>query len=94
VADEEMIVYQVVNLDRQELFFGTTSTPLEKEIERLAKDTGGPASTWQRGDVVHWRPLTPMISASFARQLHREFEKKTPPNKFKVIPTFKEEDGA
>ena len=90
-----MIVYQVVNLDRQELFFGTTAVQLEKEIERLAKDSSGPAAGWQRGDVVHWRPLTPLISSSFARQLHREFEKKTPPNKFKVIPTFKdEEDGA
>ena len=90
-----MIVYQVVNLDRQELFFGTTSIGMEQEIERLAKDPTSPASGWKKGDVVHWRPLTPMLSTSFARQLHRDFEKKTPPNKFKVIPTYREpEEGA
>ena len=95
MADEEMILYQVVNLDRQELFFGITREQLEKEVERLAKDPKGPAAGWQRGDIVHWRPLTPLISASFARQLHREFERKTPPNKFKVIPTYQEdEEGA
>jgi hypothetical protein len=93
VADEEMIVYQVVNLDRQELFFGTTSIQMEQEIERLARDPNSPAKGWQKGDVVHWRPLTPLISRSFARQLHREFEKKTPPNKFKVLPTFKDEEA-
>ncbi len=89
-----MIVYQVVNLDRQELFFGTTVVHLDQEIERLAKDPRGPASGWKKGEVVHWRPLTPPLSPSFARQLHRDFEKKTPPNKFKVIPTYREEEDA
>lgn len=83
-----MIVYQVVNLDRQELFFGTTAVELEKEIERLAKDPKGPAAAWQKGDVVHWRPLTDLIAPEFAKQLHQEFEKRKPPNKFKVIPTY------
>jgi hypothetical protein len=92
MADDQVILYQVVNLDRQELFFGVTATRLEQEIERIAKDPTGPAKGWQKGDVVHWRPLTDLIDRAFADRLHREFEGKPPPNKFKVLSTFKPED--
>ncbi len=86
-----MYVYQVVNLDREELFFGRTSEHLDKELMRLAKDPNGPAAEWSKGDAVHWRPLTDVLEPSVAETLHKEFESRTPPNKFRVIKTASEE---
>ncbi len=93
MAEEQKrwVVYQVVNLDAQELFFGHTDIHLEKEIAKIARDRKGPTRDWRKGDTVHWRPLTDMISKSFAQKLHKQFESKSPPNKFAVISTFKEE---
>ena len=88
-----MIVYQVINFDREEMFFGTTDIHLEKEIERIAKDPAGPAKDWGQGEVVHWRPLTDLLEPSTARSLHQDLEAKDKPNKFTVIPTFKEDDS-
>lgn len=82
-----MIVYQVINLDRQEMFFGTTALQLEEEIERVAKDPRGPALGWKRGDVVRWRPLTALLEEVQARALHKDLESKDAPNKFRVIQT-------
>jgi hypothetical protein len=90
----QMIVYQLINFDREEIIFGTTDIHLEKEVERIAKDPKGPASHWKKGDVVQWRPLTDLIDPAFARQLHKELESKMPPNKYKVIQTYREEEGA
>ncbi len=89
-VDAPRFVYQVINFNREELFFGTAEESLDRELERLAKDPKGPASGWKKGDVVSWRPLTDKLDPQMARTLHRQFESKAPPNKFKVIPTFAE----
>lgn len=86
-----MIVYQLINEDRQEIIFGTTEIHIEKEVERIAKDTKGPAAAWKKGDLVRWRPLTDLIEPEVARQLHKDLEGKVPPNKFAVIRTYKAE---
>lgn len=86
----QMFVYQVINFNREEMFFGTSEVPLEKELERLAKDRQGPASGWAKGEVVSWRPLTELLDPSMAKTLHKQFESKRAPNKFRVIPTFVE----
>ncbi|MEQ8272134.1 MAG: hypothetical protein RMA76_01055 [Deltaproteobacteria bacterium] len=85
---EKLVVYQVMNFDREELFYGTTALELDKEIEKIARNTSGPAREWKKGDVVSWRPLTDKLDPAGAHMLHREFEQGTPPNKFKVIPTY------
>ncbi|MBK8013229.1 MAG: hypothetical protein IPK13_17965 [Deltaproteobacteria bacterium] len=82
------IVYQVINFTREEMFFGTTDVHLEKEIERIAKDPSGPAADWQKGDIVHWRPLTDPLEEESARSIHRELESRPKPNKYRVIQTF------
>ena len=86
----QMIVYQLINFDREEIIFGTTDILLEKEVERVAKDPKGPAAEWKRGDFVQWRPLTDVLEPHMALALHKELEKKTPPNKFRVIQTYKD----
>lgn len=85
---EKVIVYQVMNFDREEMFFGTTALHIEKEIERLAKKTDGPARGWKKGDTVSWRPLTDLLDPQAANVLHRELEQGTPPNNYTVIPTY------
>ena len=91
MADEgKLVLFQVINITQQELLFGTTNEGLEKEIARLAKNPRGPTGHWKKGDLVHWRPLTDLVDARMARRLHKDFESKTPPNKFKVIPTYAE----
>lgn len=89
----QRIVYQVINLKREEMFFGTTDIHLEKEMERIAKDPRGPASGWKEKDTVIWRPLTELLDERQARALHRDLERKKPP-KYKVIPTWTESDAA
>lgn len=88
--DETLIVYQVMNLEREEVFYGTTATSLNDEILRLAKDPRSPAKQWKRGEAVAWRPLSVPLDPDAARLLHREFEMREPPNKFKVLKTYKE----
>ena len=84
-----MIVYQLINEDRQEMIFGSTELAIDVEIERLGKDTKGPAGGWKKGDSVRWRPLTELLEPEVARQIHKDLESKVPPNKFRVIPTYK-----
>lgn len=86
--NEKLVVYQVMNFDREELFYGTTALELDREIEKIAKNTSGPAREWKKGDTVSWRPLTDKMEAAAAHMLHRELEQRTPPNKFTVIPTY------
>ncbi len=86
-----MIVYQVMNFDREEILYGTTTGKLEEEILKLAKDRKGPAKEWSKNEVVSWRPITGPLEEPEARLLHREFESKTPPNKFTVLKTYSEE---
>jgi len=81
----ERIVYQVINLTREEMFFGTTDIELSKEIERIAKDPNGPAKGWAKGELVQWRPLTDLLPEEQARSLAVDLSKHAPPNKFKVI---------
>jgi hypothetical protein len=88
--DQEVMFYQVINFDRQEVFFGVTAQHIEKEIERLAKDRASPAGAWKKGEIVSWRPIADGLKPNEAKVLHRQFEQKTPPNKMKVIKTFKE----
>ncbi|MCC7381815.1 MAG: hypothetical protein IT384_08305 [Deltaproteobacteria bacterium] len=84
----QCILYQVINHTSQELFFGMTELPLDKEIERLAKDPKAPCAHWKKGDIVQWRPLTEQMEERFVRTLHRDVETRTPPNNFRVIKTF------
>lgn len=86
-GEKNCVVFQVINFDREEMFFGHTDVQLEQTIERIAKDPSGPAAGWKKGDLVHWRPLTEMVDEARAKQIHRELQSKVPPNKFKVIPT-------
>ena len=89
VKAQPLIVYQVMNLEREELFYGTTAQPLDEVITELASAFNSPASGWKKGEVVTWRPLTPEpLPPSMAKLLHRELEGKTPPNKFKVLKTL------
>lgn len=85
---EPLIVYQIMNFDREEILYGTCPEPLDKEIERLAKDPRGPTKLWKHGEVVSWKPITEPLEPASARMLHREFEKGTPPNNFKVLATY------
>ena len=85
-----MIVYQVINHDREEMLFGRTELHIEKEMERLAKEPKGPVAHWKKGEVVTWRPLTPLMEPDTAKQFHKDLEAKPKPNKFKIIATFKE----
>lgn len=87
--EEVVVLYQVQNFDRQELFYGLTAGRLDKEIQKLALDPQGPAAGWKKGEVVSWRPIVDGLKRKEARVLHAQFESKPPPNKFKVIKTFK-----
>lgn len=89
----QAIVFQLINRDQQEMLFGTTELDLEKAVESIAKDPKGPAAHWRKGDFVEWRPLTPPLERTHARTLHRDLERKTPPNKYRVIPTYREDDA-
>lgn len=82
------ILFQVMNFDREEILYGTTSGSVEKAIEALAKDPRSAAREWKRGEVVSWKPITEPMAESAVRLLHREFETRTPPNKFKVLKTY------
>lgn len=88
---EQLIVYQIMNFDREEILYGTCPEPFEKELERISKDPRGPTRHWQYGEVVSWKPITEPLEPASARMLHREFEKGTPPNKFKVLESYKPE---
>lgn len=83
------ILYQVINHSREEMFFGVTDQKLEQEIERLSKDPKSVAAHWQKNDLVQWRPLTPALDEPAVKNLHKEIETHTPPNKFKVLRTYK-----
>ena len=83
---EGKVVYQVINHDREEIFFGVTDVDLHETIGEVAKDKDGPAKEWQEGEVVQWRPLTDFLPEEQAIALAQELEGKEPPNKFKVIP--------
>ena len=83
-----LIVYQIMNFDREEILYGTCEEPLEVELERLAKDPRGPTKLWKHGEVVSWKPITEPLDPSSARMLHRELENGQPPNKFTVLKTF------
>jgi hypothetical protein len=87
VADH--ILFQVLNMTRQEMFFGTTPEKLDAEIEKLAKDPGSPFAGWGKGDALVWRALTLPMAEGIVRNVHQTLEGKTPPNKFKVIRTFR-----
>ncbi len=84
---KQLYVYQITNFDSEEMIFGTSELPIEKEVERIAKDPNGPAKAWKQGQVVQWRPLTDLMPASRAHSLHLELESKTPPNKYRVLKT-------
>lgn len=94
---EPVILYQIMNLDREELFYGITADPLEKELEKLASAFNSPAAGWKKGEVVTWRAITPEpLPTDLANLLWRELESKTPPNNFKVLKTLpkqEEDDG-
>lgn len=81
-------LYQVINNTRQEIVFGATDQPLEKELERMAKDPKSPTSTWKLGDEVNFRSLTEPMDEGLLKYLHKNLESRTPPNKFKVLKTY------
>ena len=87
----EVVVYQIMNFDREEILYGVTGGKLEDEVLRLARDRKGPTKDWSKDEVVSWRPITGALKPAEARLLHREFESKTPPNKFTVLKTYSEE---
>ena len=83
------VVYQVINHDRKETFFGITDAQLEQEVERLAKDPKGPAKDWKKGETVEWRPLTELMELRGARLVHRELES-SQGREYTLLPTFVE----
>lgn len=86
------VVYQVINHDRRETFFGTTNIPLEREVERIAKDPQGPARAWKKGETVEWRPLTDLLEPEAARLVHRELEA-SKGRQYQLITTYVDEPG-
>ena len=80
------LVFQVINHDREEIFFGVTDIDLRETMGEIAKDKNGPAKDWKQGEVVQWRPLTDFLPEEQAYALAAELEGKEPPNKFRVIP--------
>ena len=90
VSEEEKkegkVVFQVINHDREEIFFGVTDIDLRETMGEIAKDKDGPAKDWQQGEIVQWRPLTDFLPEEQAYSLAAELEEKEPPNKFRVIP--------
>lgn len=87
---ETHVVYQVINHDQEVTFFGLTDIPLEKEMERLAKDPKGPAKGFKKGDTVEWRPMSNLMTVEGARLLHKELES-SKGRKFTLIPTYVED---
>lgn len=83
------VVYQVINHDREETFFGVTDRPLDQTLEVIAKDPRGPARGWKKGDTVEWRPLTDLLDREAAHLLHRELEG-SKGRTYTLIPTFAE----
>lgn len=83
--DEAVVVYQVINHDREQIFYGTTSGQVADELEKIARDPGGPAKGWKFGDTVTWRTLSPPLKLVEALYLQRQFESGEPPMKFAVI---------
>lgn len=81
------VVFQVINHDREETFFGVTDQPLEKALEAIAKDPKGPARGWKKGETVEWRPLTDLMDLEGARLLHRELEG-SKGRQFTLLPTY------
>ncbi len=88
--DEALVVYQVINHDREQIFYGTTAGQVADELEKIARDPGGPAKGWKFGDTVTWRTLSVPLKPVEARYLHRQFESGEPPMKFAVIPTYED----
>lgn len=86
---EGKLVYQVLNLDREEMFFGVTDFDIDATVGAVAKINGGPAAGWKSGELVQWRPLTDILPDKQAMALADELQGKTPPNKFKVLPFAK-----
>jgi hypothetical protein len=90
VADEAqpegLVVFQVLNHDRSEMFFGVANTDLRDVMGEIAGDKDGPAKDWKQGELVQWRPLTDFLPESQAMALAKELESRSPPNKFTVIP--------
>ena len=87
--NEGLVVYQVLNHDRSEMFFGVANTDLREVMGEIAKDKNGPAKDWQPGELVQWRPLTDFLPETQAVALAKELESRSPPNKFTVIPYAK-----
>ena len=84
---EKLIVYQVMNLDREEVLYGCTARSLEDELVRLAKNLQGPTKAWRKGEAVTWRALTGPLDPRGANVLLRQLESGTPPNRFTVLPS-------
>lgn len=85
-----MVVYQVINHDREQIFYGTTAGQVDEEIVTIARDPSGPAKDWKVGDTVTWRTLSVPLKPQEANFLHRQFESGKPPMKYAIIPTYKE----
>lgn len=83
-------LYQVINNTRQEIVFGATELQLEKELERIAKDPSSPVAAWKQGDQVNFRALTEPMDEGLLKYIYRNLESRNPPNKFRVLKTFKE----
>lgn len=83
------IVFQVINHDQKETFFGVTDRHLDKTIEAIAKDPKGPARGWKKGDTVEWRPLTEPMELEGAELVHRELET-SGKRDYATIPTLKD----
>ena len=79
------IVFQVTNLDRKETFFGFTDTQLEQEVTRIAQDPNGLARGWLQGDLVIWRPLTPLVTKERAVTLAADLQSKNPSPEYRVL---------
>ena len=86
--DEALVVYQVINHDREQIFYGTSAGHVSDELDKIARDPTGPAKEWKVGDTVTWRILSVPLKPAEARLLHRQFESGQPPMKFAVIPTY------
>lgn len=89
---EPVVLFQIMNFDREEILYGTCSDSVEKAVERLAKDPRGPTRHWKHGEVVAWKPITEPLEPKAANMLHREFENGKPPNKFTVLKSYSPEE--
>jgi hypothetical protein len=82
------LLYQIINLDRREVIFGTTERNLDDEVVRVARDPKSPVRQWRKGERVQWRALSSALDSRVARQLHRDMESHGSTENFTVIPTF------